>query len=333
MRHAPDEITEMSDGGIMQVYRRSILWLPLIMFLAACSTLQAPPQAVVPGHLLVQKLRLPARFQRDDNSTYVAHLDAIIIRPDDDRPHPLVVLNHGYLRAEMKDHSADEFYYQTMAFARRGWVAVIPFRRGYGTSEGPHEPGPANCSLSAMVRVGRIMADDTREVIRLMSAKPYVDASKIIALGHSGSGFSVLELLENPPPGLKAVINFAGSRGLTTSFNRMECNEDALADSAAFFARRSNGMPTLWVYAFNDRVVFYTLGKKMYRAFVAAGGKGAFIEGAAYEDDGHNLFYRPGGIPYWTPYVDAFLQKHGLQLQDGLISTEDVRTIGPEVGP
>jgi len=287
----------------------------------------------VPGHLLVQKVRLPARFQRNDNSTYVAHLDAIIIRPDDDRPHPLAVVNHGYLNAGYKEHSADEFYFQTMAFARRGWVAVIVFRRGYGTSEGPHEPGPVNCSLSAMVRVGRVMAEDTREVIRLMAAKPYVDASKVIAIGHSGSGFSVLELLENSPPGLKAVMNFSGARGITSSLNRMECNNDALADSAAFFARRSHGIPTLWVYPLNDKVVLYTLGKKMYQAFADAGGNGEFVQGVGYQDDGHNLFYRAEGIPSWTPYVDAFLQKHGLQLQEGLISTEDVRTIGAEIEP
>jgi len=65
-------------------------------------------------------------------------LEAIVLRPDDGRPHPLAVLNHGSPRnpSDRPSMSPYSMWAQAVAFARRGWVAVAFLRRGYGRSGG-----------------------------------------------------------------------------------------------------------------------------------------------------------------------------------------------------
>ncbi|WP_244063356.1 S9 family peptidase [Bradyrhizobium sp. Ce-3] len=68
----------------------------------------------------------------------IALLDAIVLRPDDGQPHPLVLLNHGSPRSASDRPSMSPYgmWAQATEFARRGWVAVAVLRRGYGASQG-----------------------------------------------------------------------------------------------------------------------------------------------------------------------------------------------------
>src|SRR5262249_60077040 len=56
-------------------------------------------------------------------------------------------------------------------------------------------------------------ARDIWAVIDFMSKQPFVDGSRVIVVGHSAGGFGSLALASLNPPGVVAVINFAGGRG------------------------------------------------------------------------------------------------------------------------
>ncbi|MDE1922760.1 MAG: dienelactone hydrolase, partial [Gammaproteobacteria bacterium] len=60
------------------------------------------------------------------------------------------------------------------------------------------------------------------------------------------------------------------------------------------FARygRTSRVPTLWMYSANDRLWGPRFPRQWYRAFVAAGGAGRFVELPADKNNGHFIFDR-----------------------------------------
>jgi dienelactone hydrolase len=273
---------------------------------------------VIPGKLITEEFMLPAEFKNADGSTYVAHLDTLVIRPDDGKPHPLAVISHG---TSVGDHAhiyTDESQAQTIEFARRGWTAVTFTRRGFGRSEGEYDETARKCDHDEYTRVDSRGGQDIREVIRLMSQKPYVDASTVIAVGVSGGGGATIALTAEPPPGgLKAAIAFAPGFSRT-----VVCRQDFENHTLGLFGRASR-TPMLWVYAQNDRVVPEDEIRRDFRIFNKVGGKAEFLYVPSFQNDGHDLFSREG-IGIWTRYVDDFLAKQGLKQTDGLIAADDV---------
>jgi len=77
-----------------------------------------------------------------------------------------------------------------------------------------------------------------------------------------------MALAARRPPGLLAVINFAG--GLR---HKGSCTyEPALISTFAGFGARS-GVPTLWLYAQNDSLFGPSLVTMMHQAYVQAGSR------------------------------------------------------------
>lgn len=289
---------------------RFVFALLALLFLA--------PSTMAAG-LVEESLTLPASFP-GLFGTSTDNLDALVVRPDDDRRHPLAVINHGTPRtaAQRSSVSPRGMLAQAREFARRGWVAVTFTRRGYGSSEGSYAETSGNCISARYEPAGRASAEDVREVIRLMTEKPYVDGSKIISVGRSAGGFATVALTAEPPPGLVAAISFAGGRGSVHPDD--VCNAEGLVEAFATFGETSR-IPMLWVYAENDHYFGPALAKRLYQAFTAAGGKAEFIAAPAFGADGHGLFSE-AGVPLWTPYVDAFLEEQHLKLVDQPLSTE-----------
>lgn len=301
-----------------------------ILFLLLCSMAKADETVPLPkatGHLVLERLMLPAKFRKDDGSSYVIHLDAIIVRPDDDRPHPLALINHGHDPHNYKLRYVDDFKQQTIELARRGWVAVVFSRRGYGHSEGDFMEGHGGLRMTTHDYIGQTKAplDDIHAVIDFMRQQPYVDNQKMISIGHSGGGYYQLALAADPPKGLMAAINFAGATRVSEPNLQFE-NSDSVVRAAASFGQTAR-IPMLWIYAENDTYSPIELARQMLDAFVGRGGNAELIQGIWYGSEGHLLFLKPEGIPIWTPYVDRFLQQHGLVLLDGLISTSGMREI------
>jgi hypothetical protein len=71
-------------------------------------------------------------------------------------------------------------------------------------------------------------------------------------------------------------------------------------------------IPTLWLYAPNDRYMGETLPRAWFDAFRRAGGNGRFVALPAHGDDGHASFTR--NAEGWRPAFESFLRETGFTL-------------------
>jgi dienelactone hydrolase len=255
-------------------------------------------------------------------------LEAIVVRPDDGAAHPLAVLNHGSPR-DADDRSTISPYRmwpQAVAFARRGWVVVVPMRRGYGGSQGEWAESYGSCANPDYVAAGRQGANDIAAVARYMSSQSYVSKGKWISVGHSAGAFATVALAAEAPNDLAAAIAFAPGRGSTSP--DAVCGEKQLVAAFAQYGKTSR-VPLLWVAAENDHFFGPRLVPLLASAFSKAGGNLTFVKTAAFGDDGHQLFTTAGGIPIWSPIADRFLAANNLTLRDHLIDLTPPNVAAP----
>jgi pimeloyl-ACP methyl ester carboxylesterase len=239
-------------------------------------------------------------------------LEGLLVFPRDGARHPLAILSHGSPRSaeERPGMTALQLLPEAMEFARRGWTTALVLRRGYGTSGGGWAEAWGTCAHADFLGASRAQVADLRAAIRYLSTLPEVDASRILAVGHSAGGFATVALTADPPPGLVAAISFAGGRGSTSP--DFVCGEESLLDSFKTFGTRSH-TPMLWVYAENDRFFGPALARRFREAFETGGNKVRFLGVPPFGEDGHTLFVT--GISTWAPLVEEFLADHHLVLR------------------
>ena len=254
-------------------------------------------------------------------------LEAIVVRPDDNEPHPLALLNHGSPRDsdDRRTLSPYRMWAQATAFARRGWIAVAFLRRGYGHSEGGWAEGYGACASPDYTSAGRAGASDIAAAAKFMMSQSYVSKDKWISVGHSAGAFATLALTADAPPGLAAAIVFAPGRGSTEP--DQVCSERQQIAAFATFGKTSR-TPVLWISAPNDHFFGPRLVSQFTRAFTGGSGHLSFVAAPPFGDDGHQLFTTPGGILLWSAVVDRFLAANHLTQREHPI---DVPT--PELAP
>ncbi|VEB38054.1 serine aminopeptidase domain-containing protein [Legionella cherrii] len=240
-------------------------------------------------------------------------LEALLVFSDDKIKHPLALISHGSPRNPQDRPNMTALSYLPIAyeFARRGYSVAVVLRRGYGSSGGGWAEGLGSCNNPNYMKAAQSAVEDLNASVDFLGTLKQFDTSKFIAVGVSAGGFASIALTAlNPPPGLKAVINFAGGRG-SSSDNKV-CNENALISTFAQFGKGSK-VPTLWIYAKNDHFFNPQLAKKLFTAFTGAGGNAVFIQANSFGKEGHFLFSK-AGIPQWAPMVDLFLKSNQLIL-------------------
>jgi dienelactone hydrolase len=246
-----------------------------------------------------------------------AQLDAIVLRPDDGQPHPLVLLNHGSPRSASDRPLMSPYGMRAQAaeFARRGWVAVALLRRGYGASQGGWAETYGPCANPDYARAGRAGASDIAATARFMMDQPYVSKGKWISVGRSAGGFATVALASTAPPALAAAIVFAPGRG--SNGPDTVCGQDELVDAFAQYGKTSR-VPLLWVSAENDHFFGPQLVTRLSGAFAKAGGNLTLVRTPSFGSEGHMLF-GAYGVAIWAPIVDRFLKDNNLVLRDRLL--------------
>ena len=241
-------------------------------------------------------------------------LEAMLIRPSGTRRYPLALLSHGAPRdaAAREGMTPNRLHAQAVEFARRGFAALVVMRRGYGNSGGSYAENSGPCDRRDYLVAASASAADLRAAVDAMNRRVDVTTQGMIALGVSAGGFASIALSADPPPGLAAVINFAGGRGSRADDD--VCDEAALVRAFAAMGKTSR-IPMLWVYASNDKFFRPELAHRMHAAFTAAGGRAQFIDAPAFGRDGHALFSATGAS-IWTPMVDGFLREMNLGTRD-----------------
>jgi dienelactone hydrolase len=285
-------------------FSRGILFLILLVTaLARCASAQ---------DLVTTEMRIPTHGSGKKG------LEAVMIRPNDNAPHPLALITHGSPRdpAERAEMTPLRWIPQAREFARRGWTTVIVMRRGYGDSGGGYDEDAHGCGhFPDYTGATRQSVKDLREATDYLRTRPEIDPARMIGVGISTGGLAMVGLAADPPPGMLVAISFAGGRG--SNAPDQVCNPQALIETFADFGKH-NKVPMLWVYAQNDHYFGPALAKEFYRVFTQNGGKTSFIAAGPFGDDGHSLFSLRG-IPIWTPMVDDFLKTQNLVLRDKLL--------------
>ena len=234
-------------------------------------------------------------------------MDVLLVYAELPGKRPLAVLTHG-TSANQQDRnsvSAWSLLQQATWFARRGWVALIVVRRGYGKSGGRPDYIYGGCPKTDYEEAGRASAEDLSAAIKYGCSLPQVDPTRIISAGVSTGGFATVALTANAPAGLLAAINFAGGWGRA---DHDVCNVGELVGAYRSFGKTSR-IPMLWIYAENDRKFWPELAQKFNDAFRAGGGQNQFVQAPAIGEDGHFLFQR---ISAWSPIVGSFLKAQNL---------------------
>ena len=232
-----------------------------------------------------------------------------IFRPDGDGPLPTLIFHHGSTGYGNQSLLFPRFWQPDTViqyFVGRGWNVVLPSRRGRGGSEGGYDEGfgpdrsqgysfdPAYSLPGADRALADI--DAITDVIR---AWPFVDANRMLIGGVSRGGILSVAHSGRRPGLYRGVLNFVGGWLGGRGTNQTTVNRN-IFNRGVFF-----GKETLWLYASDDS--FYSLDttRSHFDAFVAAGGKGRFVDEFPGEI-GHGLHL---AAEHWGPVVDAYLER------------------------
>ncbi|MCU4182276.1 alpha/beta hydrolase family protein [Bosea sp. BH3] len=266
-----------------------------VVGLAATAAEAQEPLREEPGFL---------RVQIDGRGT---RLETLIVRPDHaSGRRPLALITHGKApsHAKMSDLRAVDYAGVARDLARRGWIAAVVVRRGFGQSDGPFSAEGAGCGLPNMVQRFENEAKELEAALKALTERPDVDPDRIIALGQSAGGAAVMALAQRKPPGLKAVINLAG--GLDFG-DCVEKGRDALVATVRHWPWKDT-IPQLWVYAGNDELFPPPVVDRMRAAALDRGGDVRFIALPEIKPSGHAVLLNTRARFVWLPEMDTSLR-------------------------
>jgi dienelactone hydrolase len=267
----------------------------------------APEESrVTNGGLIEERTFLTVR-----NAKGSYRLEALLVRPAAASGRlPIALITHGKNLTPLENESvhADWMAPQARDFAARGWLAVVVMRRGYGASDGV--PGISlggaymHCGSADLVRGFEVEADDLAGALQAVSARPDADASRVLAMGQSFGGGTVLAFAARRPAGLVGVINVSG--GVRRSDAGGVCDYNALIAAMDSFGNRTR-VPTLWLYSENDTLFPPEIVNRMHDVYVVAGGRAQLKMFPPVGKEGHALFADVTARSRWLPAVDGFL--------------------------
>jgi dienelactone hydrolase len=239
-----------------------------------------------------------------------ALLKARVLRPPGSGPFKVAIINHGSPPSASGRPVMPVPSYRAASewFVARGYMVVLPLRRGYGESGAwPETYGP--CRDPNFVAAGTATADDIEAIVRYLRTLPPVRRDRVLLVGQSAGGFGVVAASARNPEGVFAAINFAGGRGGHQGGQANEnCVPDRLVQAAGSFGRGAK-VPMLWLYTQNDTFFAPSLSRRMHEAYHAAGGNAAYVLLPAFKKDGHEMFGQADGLALWTDPVAAFLAR------------------------
>lgn len=224
---------------------------------------------------------------------------------------PFLVLNHGRpARADdFKKMGRQRYGDNAKYFVQQGFAVFVPTRIGYGVTGGDDVEYSGACNARNYPPAYEAAAQQTLKVLEHLRTLAYVDAQRGLLVGQSFGGATTVALAAKNPPGVVAGVNFAGGGGGNPTARPGDpCRADLLRRLFAGYGATAR-IPTLWLYSENDKYFGKEHPQEWFKAFVAAGGKGEFVQLPAHGEDGHPSFTRNPGA--WKPAFEDFLRRNG----------------------
>lgn len=269
--------------------------------LLACCIALASALACAPAAQLVS---IPVAPTGDANAASI-RLETFVYQPAGDGPHPVVVFSHGSSagrpKASLRARSQAEY------FASRGFIVVVPMRRGRGGSTGLSlESEVKNCDISSWAHGLQASFDDLTAVLTYVQALKGADATRVLLAGTSRGGFlsAAYAAMGEKRRILKGVISFAGGWVAQAEDN---CPTDFNHTSFAEFGHRTS-VTSLWLYGENDPFYSAESIRSYANAFQSKGALLQFQLVPGVPENGHGLADHPA---LWKPMVDSYLQTIG----------------------
>jgi dienelactone hydrolase len=261
--------------------------------------------------LVEEDMRIPA-----SNGNYT--IAAKILRPEGEGPYGAIILNHGApVSAEERRSESPELLLHTAAiFARRGYVVMMPLRRGFGATGGEFAEDAGSCRNPDYRKGETAAAEDVMAAYNYTRTLPYVDGSRMILAGQSAGGItSIFTAGARAPQGLVAVLAFAAGRGGNPARNPgVPCAVEPLAKVFDELGKEVK-VPVLFHYAENDHFFNPQTSRLWYERFTAGGAKAEYVLQPSFGKDGHYIFSDDSGVRYWLPAVERFLTKNGVPFE------------------
>jgi dienelactone hydrolase len=278
---------------------RASRWMAVAAGLLLVAVMPAAAQALN-ASLNEQVVMVPKK-----SGLFPIDLETTIYKPDGDGPFPIVVINHGKAFGDPKFQARSRPGSAARYFMSRGYVVVVPMRRGFSKSTGSYIGGGCNIESNGVAQ-----AEDVTDVLEYVTAQPYADRNQILVAGQSHGGWTTLAFGSLKYPGVKGLVNFAGG------LRQDACAgwESALARAASNYGEATR-VPSLWFYGDNDSYFSVSTYSDMFKRYTGSGGPARLVAFGVFGSDAHSMFGSQDGLRIWQPEMTAFLKEIGLPSQ------------------
>lgn len=230
---------------------------------------------------------------------------------------PFLVLLHGRATtAEDRARFGRARYGANSAyFVGLGFVVLVPTRIGYGVTGGPDLEDSGACGTKRYGPGYQAAADQALAVAAFARRRPEVDPARGLVVGQSFGGMTAVAVAARGDAaqlGLRAAVNFAGGGGgRPETAPWLPCGPVELRELFASYGRAAR-LPSLWLYAENDRFFGPHLPRSWFSAYATNPAVPArFVPLPAISGDGHASFTRNPDA--WRTPVETFLREAGLR--------------------
>ena len=263
------------------------------------------------AEMVEELVRIPVTLRHEILGEIRHELPVTIFR-DDARPRaPFVVLGHGRATSAAANAALGQARYtpNSRYLVSLGFAVFVPTRIGYGIAGGQDLEHSGACAAKRYAPGYDAAAQQTRAVVAYARGRPDIDPGRGLVMGQSYGGATAIAVAADPPEGVRAAVNFAGGGGGRPSTHPGQpCSPEAMERLFGGYGATAR-IPTLWLYAPNDRYMGEHHPREWFEAFRRAGGAGRFVALPAHGEDGHSSFTRNPDA--WRPAFEEFLREAG----------------------
>src|SRR3954464_5826021 len=289
------------------IARAVLLAATLVAGLGASAAQAQEDHSYYGPRLIEERVRIPAQ-----NGNTIA---ATVLRPEAQGPFGAITLNHGVSVSprERARESSDLLSNAAAVFARRGYVVVMPLRRGFAATGGDGAEDPGSCSNPDYRTAESNAADDVMAAYDYARSLPYVDGNRMMLAGQSAGGMVALYTAgARQPQGLQAVLAFAAGRGGDPEINPgIPCAIEPVARIFDMVGKQIR-VPVLMNYAENDLFFSPKISRQWFERLNASWSDAEYALQPSFGKDGHYLFGDTLGVRYWLPTVETFPARHSI---------------------